>query len=303
MTIQCHSERYKYQKQAIVKYHWLKKPDAPSRLVVDHYDRYMNNDAIPDDMKDKFHKYLRNFMVNFLVERYEKQIELGLSKLATIQKLIRNQPLEAVYTKMIHMIPIWKLRYNGPVVSLKHINNSQSVHESFIVKHTNDGVTILLSTTIPSGQRTLSEIECAWSGKNIFDLYDVMNDMKDWGNRERVMSETTNLYRNVLRGLWAMIKSVSDVEIKAQLIQRLWEESKESVQMCADGHIARLINVMVGYDERFGNNIKPMEYFQNNIALIAASDAPVRFKIDQATRLMNEVNMPLEDRGSWLEAL
>jgi hypothetical protein len=72
--------------------------------------------------------------------------------------------------------------------------------------------------------------------------------------------------------------------------------------MCADGHVARLVNVLVGFDERFGNNVSPMEYFQNNIALIAAGGAPQRFKVEQAKKLMDYVNMPMADRDAWLEA-
>ena len=73
--------------------------------------------------------------------------------------------------------------------------------------------------------------------------------------------------------------------------------------MCADGHVARLVNVMVGFDDKFGNILSPKEYFQNNIALISKSDAPQSFKVEHATRLMDEIKMPEDERLAWLEAL
>jgi len=44
--------------------------------------------------------------------------------------------------------------------------------------------------------------------------------------------------------------------------------------------------------------IKRYYYFQNNIA----ADASVAFKIDQANRLMDELEMPPDERQAWLDA-
>jgi hypothetical protein len=118
--------------------------------------------------------------------------------------------------------------------------------------------------------------------------------MKDWGSKKQVMDKSKNLYKSVLRGLWAKIMSFND-ELKSELVRRLFEECSEAVGMCADGHVGRLVNVLVGFDEQFKNNISKKEYFQNNMAMIAKSDVPLAFKIDQAKKLMDE-------RDAWLEA-
>lgn len=303
MTVQVHSARYKYQCVNAIKAVWLKKPDKPRKACSVLYDEYMNNRYIPDDNKNRLHKTLCDFMVTFLVERYESLIENKVATISAIENVINNQFLKDVYDRMTTMLDIWEIRYTGPVYTLKEINTSQSVHANPIIKTTNDGVASLLKITVPEGQKTLIEIEQAWSNKNPWDLVYVIRDMKEWGSRKTVMGDQENVYRNVLRSLWAYIKGVNDAELKAELIKRLWEECKESVQMCADGHVARLVNVLVGFDERFGNNISPMEYFQNNIALIADGSAPQRFKIEQAIKLMDYVNMPKADRDAWLEAL
>jgi hypothetical protein len=303
MTLPIHSARYKYQCLNAIKARWLKNPHKPSKAVGKLYDEYMNNRYVPDDNKDRFHKTLVDFMSDYLIKYYENLIEQGgEATIKIVEKLIERQVLQDVFDKLMSAVDIWKIRYAGPVYKLRDINSSQSVHANPIIKTTNDGVATLLKVAVPEGQKTIFEIEKAWSNKNVWDLIRVMGDIKEWGSRKTVMGDQENVYRNVLRGLWAHIKTIADVEMKAELINRLWEECKESVQMCADGHVARLVNVMVGFDERFGNNVSPMEYFQNNIALIAAGDAPQRFKIEQATKLMDYVNMPKADRDAWLEA-
>ena len=303
MTVPIHSARYKYQCVNAIKIRWLKNPHKPSKAVGKLYDEYMNNIYVPDYNKVRFHKDLSDFMSDYLIKYYEDLIERGgEATIKIVEKYIERQTLQDVFDKLMSIIDIWKIRYAGPVYTLKDFNTSQSVHANPIIKNTNEGMAMLLKIEIPEGQKTLLEIEKAWSNKNAWELIHVIRDIKEWGSRKTVMGDQENVYRNVLRGLWVHIKSVTDSELKGELIKRLWEECKESVQMCADGHVARLVNVLVGFDERFGNNVSPMEYFQNNISLIAAGGAPQRFKIEQATKLMDYVNMPKADREAWLEA-
>ena len=59
----------------------------------------------------------------------------------------------------------------------------------------------------------------------------------------------------------------------------------------------------VGFDDAFTNNLSPMEYFQHNISLIAASSVPLKQKIEQARHLMDDIKMEEKDRAAWLDAL
>jgi hypothetical protein len=303
MTIRVYSERYKYQCANAVKNAWLVNTDKPLKSVSALYDKYMLNEFIPNEVKERFHKILVDFMSAYLINRYTTLIETSLITIKQVERIIVRQPLKDVYDILFTMIDIWNIRYNGPSFTLKEINTHQSVHATVVVKNTNNGVDLLLNMVVPEDQRTLLEIEKAWAMKNNLERANILRDMQEWGRRRLVMSKNDNIYRKVLRGLWAKIKLVNDIEIRNQLIQRLWEECKESYEMCADGHVARLINVLVGFDNDFGNNISQMEYFQNNISLIAASDAPINFKIEQAKRLMNDINMPDNERSVWIEAL
>ena len=134
-------------------------------------------------------------------------------------------------------------------------------------------------------------------------IKDTIHDMREWGNRSSVMKKDENLYKSTLRGLWAKIKGF-EPEIRDELIKRLFEEASEAVGLCADGHVGRLCNVLVGFDPEFTSSLSPMEYFQNNIALIAENiHAPHESKLIQAKSLMDEVGMPEKERAAWFDAL
>jgi len=222
--------------------------------------------------------------------------------------MIERHPFaeDTLVTQMEIIVDNWVLVHRGPVKELSEISgNRQSIHEDVVEGATEKGVSILTAFPVPTGQKTLSEIGGAF--KKIADeskVVTVIADINDWGSRKAVIKKESNLYRNVLKGLWAKIKSYDDEGIRGELIKRLWEECAESVGMCADGHVGRLVNVLSGFDDDFSTQISKMEYFQNNIALIAANDlAPQEAKIRHAVKLMNDVGMPEEEREAWLQAL
>ena len=144
-----------------------------------------------------------------------------------------------------------------------------------------------------------------WYGKNyrlLSSIEKTIADMRDWGKRTSVMKKGENVYRATLRGLWAKIKTFQQ-EQKDELVKRLFEECQESVEQCADGHVGRLCNVLVGFDADFTCSLSPMEYFQNTIALIAENTHSTHeIKIQQSVALMNEVGMPEGERQVWLDA-
>ena len=72
--------------------------------------------------------------------------------------------------------------------------------------------------------------------------------------------------------------------------------------MCAQGHLSRLANVMVGYDESIRPSVSNREEFQTQMAEIAKKEDILENKIKEATLLMDTINMPQDERESWLEA-
>ena len=73
--------------------------------------------------------------------------------------------------------------------------------------------------------------------------------------------------------------------------------------MCCEGHLARLTNVLVGFDEDIPAPVAVGEILQQKIAAIAALDVRVEEKVGQAWVVFVELNIPMEERMAWLDAL
>jgi hypothetical protein len=74
--------------------------------------------------------------------------------------------------------------------------------------------------------------------------------------------------------------------------------------MCCDGHLSRLINVLVGFDDAFAPPVSQGELVQNRIAAIAAlADVSPDERVRQANAFFDEIAYPVPDRAAWLEVL
>lgn len=133
------------------------------------------------------------------------------------------------------------------------------------------------------------------------DTLRVANDVNKWFNTKTCRAENDNLYRHLLRGLVAMINR-TDSETRPELYKRLWEECREATGMCCEGHITRLCNVMVGFDEAFQPPVALGDLMQNKMSAIAGMDIPEEEKRRQANAWFVEHAVPEEERTAWLEA-
>jgi len=182
--------------------------------------------------------------------------------------------------------------------------DGQNVHTQAVVNQTNDGIMIIRNAVIPKGQNTLDEIINAWITtipESIELLSPVFDDMQKWGKCRSVIKKGDFEYRKALRGIWAKIKTYEG-DIRLELTKRLWEECYESVGMCAQGHLSRLANVLVGFDETIKPPSSSKQYFQEQIANLSRKDLSTEEKIRLATELMDEVELPQDERAPWLEA-
>jgi hypothetical protein len=91
-------------------------------------------------------------------------------------------------------------------------------------------------------------------------------------------------------------------EVKHELNKRVFEECFESVGLCCDGHISRLCNVLVGFDDAFEPPVAFGEVLQNKMAALFALDIPTDEKLAQAIAFFNEYAVPEAERTPWLEA-
>ncbi len=179
-------------------------------------------------------------------------------------------------------------------------SDTQNVHTGVVVAQTNTMMESVKNITIDAKQKTLSEIEAAWIGMDYVN-YDklpiVLEDMRKWGNTESVCAQSDWAYRKALRSLWARAKGHPD------LVQRLWEECLDSVGVCAQGHLTRLANVLVGFVEDAVVPVSKKELFQQAMSALGAQDRNEEDKRMAALALFNEYTIPEEERGAWLEAV
>jgi hypothetical protein len=172
--------------------------------------------------------------------------------------------------------------------------DNQNVHRKVVTDNTNTQTDKLLEVTVPTEQDTLAEIRTLF-GKS----RKVMSDMEHWYALTMCRKEADCLYKRTLDGLWAMIKAS---EHKDELCKRLKEELTESVGMCCEGHLSRLCNVLVGFDDAFTTVVSKGEMLQKKMAEIAGLDVTERTKKMRAKKILRELNIPVAQHADWLNA-
>lgn len=188
--------------------------------------------------------------------------------------------------------------------------DNQNVHTSAVNRATEDGIARLLAVHVPDRKDVLRLVMHAWSGLRDISynrFADVWFDAVNWYNtrhcRTMEPEEADKLYRRVFNGLTAYIERVESAETRTELYRRFFQEAEESVGMCCDGHIARLVNVLVGFDDAFRPPVSQGELIQNRISAIHALDVPFEERARQANAFFDEIALPAPERVAWIEAL
>ncbi len=184
--------------------------------------------------------------------------------------------------------------------------DGQNVHTAVVVEQTNKGLEKLLEASKSEKHLRAPEWFAAkWliRGYGTWNsVQRVVNDIQMWYNIATCKTANDYLYRRVLDGLYLTITRIKDLDARAELYKRAFEECFESVSMCCEGHISRLCNVLVGFDETFAPQVPFGEILQNKMAAIAALEVETDEKVRQATEFFNEFDVPPAERASWLEA-
>jgi uncharacterized pyridoxamine 5'-phosphate oxidase family protein len=184
-------------------------------------------------------------------------------------------------------------------------HDSQNVHTTAVTNQTNANMEILLAITgVPETQTTLYEIKQAWDKIYVTAKVDnrIYEDMKRWWNVACCSKPNDYLYRRLLRRLWFKIKTTENEDLRTELTKRLQQECAESYGLCCAGHINRLCNVPVGFDERFVQAQSKQEILQNRFAQIAQIEDDVE-KYIQATQVITELGLTHDEAAPWLDAL
>jgi hypothetical protein len=177
----------------------------------------------------------------------------------------------------------------------------QNVHRSSVQKATEEAVRVLITRPLVEGQDTLPEVIAAFSNTRIVRF-------SSTETRDFVITELTNdyyiteafsiMYGLVLDHVWAYIREHIE---KKELIVRLAQEVVEGLSQCGNGKMARLVNVLVGYDDTLQFPVPTRELFMERISLLSRS--PMAQRESQARSLFEEFSIPAEEHASWLEPL
>lgn len=179
-------------------------------------------------------------------------------------------------------------------------NDNQSVHRSSVQASTHKAIMTLISRPLVDGQDTLPEILSGFNDTQLLRF--------TAGTRERTVTEITNdyfnteafsvMYGNVLDHVWAYIREHAE---KNELIIRLAQEVVEGVGQCGNGKMARLVNVLSGYDETLEANVPTRELFMARFSLL--TKRPFEEREALARTLFEEFSIPAEEQNTWLEPL
>lgn len=183
----------------------------------------------------------------------------------------------------------------------------QNVHTRAVSQQTNRGLETLLEVQRRTNthMRSPEWFASRWLQRGYGSWLAVsptVNDMMQWYNQRTCRENNDQLYKRTLDGLYLKIKALQSEDTKAELYKRTFEECFESTGLCCDGHISRLCNVLVGFDDAFTPPVAFGEVLQNKMAALFAMDIPTEEKLAQAIAFFNEFAVPEAERAPWLEA-
>lgn len=112
------------------------------------------------------------------------------------------------------------------------------------------------------------------------------------------LMDRTVKYSEVLDRVWAFLKSS---EHRTELVKRLFEELQDGHLTCPNGRLARLLNVLQGYDLCLPVLEDRGVLLQNRMAMIAG--LPLKERLLEATKTFEELGVSKNEQGSWLESL
>jgi len=189
---------------------------------------------------------------------------------------------------------------DGTVNLAAFARDHESVHRSSVQNTTHKAVLTLLGRPLREGQETLAEIIAAFNERRLVRF--TTDTAKD-----RAITELTHdyfeteafsqKYGDVLDRVWAYIHPH---ENRRDLIIRLAQEVCEGLGSCGNGKMARLINVLRGFDETIEFDA-PRELFHAQFAKLR--DRPLAERAMAANEVFNEFNIPEGERNTWLEPL
>jgi hypothetical protein len=213
--------------------------------------------------------------------------------------------LEHFYYRIRDMPILPYQQTDEPVQRLKKIAlDNQNVHSYEVSGITEKLMNLLLTERIPANQRTLQVLTVKFSDVCPVDgmskLLATLTDMILWYEKTTCVTQGDALYRHLLDAVLVKIESSPH---KISLYTRAYEETTESVGLCCQGHLSRLVNIFSGFDSEFTSPVSNKELLQERMSQIADTEVSIEVKIARAQDTLAELQIPREEWNSWISAL
>jgi hypothetical protein len=184
--------------------------------------------------------------------------------------------------------------------------DSQNVHRAVVSQQTNRNADLILATpNVNPNIRAHEQLAALWLflGVTTWErVRRVVDDVTAWRATETCRTHGDWYYRRLLSALYTRIIAISNPDTRKELWRRFYEECEESVGLCCEGHISRLCNVLVGFEDDFAPPIPFGEILQNKMAAIASMEAPFEDKVKLAMAFFDEHKVPAAERSAWIDA-
>ena len=253
-------------------------------------------------------EFVRGQMIELIYENLRARLIKLKDKGYDVARLdafwIDNYVYDEVKWRIISLVDTWQMQKDlvGGMNLRRLAHDNQNLHNKVVVEQTNSALQLLLDHPVPPGQRTMDEIMTCWISRwPKYNFKPVFEDMTMWGKTATIYKCNDYAYRYALRGAWAKIKTYPE-EFRKTLEYRLICECAESVHMCAEGHIARLANVFVGFDEAFQTELSVGEKIGNAMSALSSSELSLKEKLEEGKTILAGFGLSAEDQAPWLEA-
>ena len=179
-------------------------------------------------------------------------------------------------------------------------HDRQSVHRASVQTALTNGLKILYSYPIPDSMDAFNEIMDEARTRGLFrPKHAIMYVFAcDCDLLQVALEDQTVQYMKVVDHLWAHIRIHKH---RDELVKRLFEELEDGSLHCGNGKIARLINVLSGFEEVGMCPVDAQELFQNKI--VELIPLPIEERTSRVRQLFSEYKIQEEDQKPWLEAL
>lgn len=186
----------------------------------------------------------------------------------------------------------------GELAQFAHDN--QNVHKTVTVNMVKEVVDRILKIPVPDkykythGNWTPGEVMCyvpmssetmCWFAKK----YTTHEDIYEFG---------PGIYAKVMDAVWQYIRNSPD---KEDLCKILGVELLDSVNMCAQGNLTRICNVLAGYLEGINTETQG-EQLQRRMAKLMELENP-EDRIREGKKILEELAVPVAEQDAWIEAL